>query len=141
MDEQSNYRGKFVHTFGSGQGERFEYLLASVLDEYQNTEATVCIYRDITEQALAEEKTWHNAHHDLLAGLPNRRLFLDRLEQEIKHAKRHGRPLALLFLDLDGFKNVNDSLGHEAGGRLLCDVAKRLTDGVRENDTVARFGG
>lgn len=141
IDQQSNYRGKFVHTFGSGQGERFEYLLAPVLDEYQNTEATVCIYRDITEQALAEEKIWHNAHHDLLTGLPNRRLFLDRLEQEIKHAKRHGRPLALLFLDLDGFKSVNDSLGHEAGDRLLCDVAQRLTDGVRENDTVARLGG
>ncbi|MFL1467561.1 diguanylate cyclase domain-containing protein [Marinobacter sp. HN1S83] len=139
--EQSTYRGKLVHMFASGRGERFEYLLAPVLDEHRHTEATVCIFRDITEQALAEEKVWHNAHHDLLTGLPNRRLFLDRLEQEVKHAKRSSLPLALLFMDLDGFKEVNDSLGHEAGDRVLCDVAERLADCVREDDTVARLGG
>lgn len=139
--EQSTYRGKFNHRFASGQGERFEYLLAPVLDEHDNTEAVVCIFRDVTERALAEEKIWHNAHHDLLTGLPNRRLFLDRLEQEIKHAKRSSAALAVLFMDLDGFKQVNDSLGHEAGDRLLCDVAKRLAGCVRENDTVARLGG
>ncbi|MCK7551334.1 diguanylate cyclase domain-containing protein [Marinobacter goseongensis] len=138
---KSTYRGKLVHTFASGQGERFEYLLAPVLDDDGNTEATVCMFRDITEQALAEEKIWHNAHHDLLTGLPNRRLFLDRLEQEVKHAKRSGLPLAVLFMDLDGFKDVNDSLGHEAGDRVLCDVAGRLSGCVREDDTVARLGG
>ena len=139
--DQSTFRGKFVHTFASGQGERFEYLLAPVLDEHGKTEATVCISRDITEQALAEEKIWHNAHHDPLTGLPNRRLFLDRLEQEVKHAKRSSLPLSVLFMDLDGFKEVNDSLGHEAGDRLLSDVAERLTACVREGDTVARLGG
>lgn len=139
--DQSTFRGKFVHTFASGQGERFEYLLAPVLDEHGNTEATVCISRDITEQALAEEKIWHNAHHDPLTGLPNRRLFLDRLEQAVKHAKRSCLPLSVLFMDLDGFKEVNDSLGHEAGDRLLSDVAERLTACVREGDTVARLGG
>lgn len=139
--DQSTFRGKFVHTFASGQGEKFEYLLAPVLDEQQDTEAMVCISRDITEQAIAEEKVWHNAHYDLLTGLPNRRLFLDRLEQEIKHAKRRSQPLALLFMDLDGFKEVNDSLGHEAGDRILSDVAERLADCVRANDTVARLGG
>jgi len=139
--DQSTYRGKFVHTFSSGQGERFEYLLAPVLDEMQKTEATVCISRDITEQALAEEKIWHNAHHDLLTGLPNRRLFLDRLEQEVKHAKRSNIPLAVLFMDLDGFKEVNDTLGHEAGDRVLQLVAERLCKCVREEDTVARLGG
>jgi len=139
--DQSTYRGKFVHAFASGQGERFEYLLAPVLDEHGNTEATVCISRDITEQALAEEKIWHNAHHDPLTGLPNRRLFLDRLEQEVKRANRSSLPLSILFMDLDGFKEVNDSLGHEAGDRLLSDVAERLTDCVREDDTVARLGG
>ncbi|MFO7603048.1 MAG: diguanylate cyclase [Gammaproteobacteria bacterium] len=141
ITEQSTHRGKFVHTFASGQGERFEYLLAPVLDKQQNIEAVVCISRDITEQALAEEKIWHNAHHDLLTGLPNRRLFMDRLEQEIKHANRTRLTLSVLFMDLDGFKEVNDSLGHEAGDRLLTDVAKRLTDCVREEDTVARLGG
>lgn len=139
--DQSTYRGKFVHTFASGKGERFEYLLAPVLDENRNTEATACIARDITEQALAEEKIWHNAHHDLLTGLPNRRLFLDRLEQEIKQANRSSLPLAVLFMDLDGFKDVNDSYGHEAGDGLLCEVAKRLAECVRNEDTVARQGG
>lgn len=139
--DQSTYRGKFNHTFASGQGERFEYLLAPVLDEGQKTEATVCIFRDVTERVLAEEQVWHNAHHDPLTGLPNRRLFLDRLDQEVKHANRSSLPLALLFMDLDGFKGVNDSLGHEAGDRVLCDVAKRLADCVRADDTVARLGG
>nr|WP_290696387.1 diguanylate cyclase [Halomonas sp. UBA3074] len=139
--DQSTFRGKFVHTFASGQGEKFEYLLAPVLDEQQDTEAMVCISRDITEQAIAEEKVWHNAHYDLLTGLPNRRLFLDRLEQEIKHSKRRSQPLALLFMDLDGFKEVNDSLGHEAGDRILSNVAERLAGCVRANDTVARLGG
>jgi diguanylate cyclase (GGDEF)-like protein/PAS domain S-box-containing protein len=139
--EQSSYRGKFIHTFASGQGDRFEYLLAPVLDEEKKTEAAVCICRDVTTQALAEEEVWHNAHHDLLTGLPNRRLFMDRLEQEIKHANRNSLPLAILFMDLDGFKDVNDSQGHEAGDRLLSDVAQRLTDCVRDDDTVARLGG
>ncbi|MFI9651625.1 diguanylate cyclase domain-containing protein [Guyparkeria halopsychrophila] len=138
---QSTYRGKFVHRFASGQGERFEYLLAPVLDEHQDTEATVCIIQDVTERALAEERIWHSAHHDALTGLPNRRLFLDRLEQEVKHTNRTGLPLALLFMDLDDFKEVNDSLGHEAGDSVLCDVAERLADCVREDDTVARQGG
>ncbi len=139
--DQSTFRGKFIHTFASGQGERFGYLLAPVLDEDLNTEAIVCISRDITEQELAEEKIWHSAHHDLLTGLPNRRLFLDRLEQEVKHAQRSSLPLAVLFLDLDGFKDVNDALGHEAGDSLLSDVAERLIDCVRADDTVARMGG
>lgn len=139
--EQSIYRGKFTQTFASGEGDRFEYLLAPVLDMDRQTEATVCISRDITERARAEKKIWHNAHHDLLTGLPNRRLFLDRLEQEVKRAKRSSLPLSLLFMDLDGFKNVNDSFGHEAGDRLLSEVAERLADCVRDEDTVARLGG
>jgi diguanylate cyclase (GGDEF)-like protein len=73
--------------------------------------------------------------------LPNRRLFLDRLEQEVKHAKRSKIPLAVLFMDLDGFKEVNDTLGHEAGDRVLELVAERLIKCVREEDTVARLGG
>ena len=139
--DQSTCRGKFSHTFVSGQGERFEYLLAPVIDEHRQTEAAVCITRDVTEQALAEEKVWHSAHHDPLTGLPNRRLFLDRLEQELKHAKRKRLPLSVLFMDLDGFKAVNDSFGHEAGDRLLSHVAERLVDCVREEDTVSRLGG
>lgn len=112
-----------------------------MLDEDRNIEATACISRDITEQALAEERVWYNAYHDLLTGLPNRRLFLDRLAREVKHAKRNRLPLSVLFMDLDGFKAVNDSLGHEVGDHLLSEVAKRIIDCVRESDTVARLGG
>ncbi|MCE9664812.1 diguanylate cyclase [Halomonas sp. M5N1S17] len=141
ISDQSTFRGKFAHVFSSEQGEQFEYLLAPVLDENLRTEAAVCISRDITERAIAEDKIWYNAHHDLLTGLPNRRLFLDRLEQEVKHAKRSTLSLAVLFMDLDGFKAVNDSFGHEVGDRLLSEVADRITDCVREADTVARLGG
>lgn len=141
MTEKSISRDKFVHTFDSGKGNQFEYLLAPVLNDDQNTEATVCITRDITERAIAEEKILHNAHHDLLTELPNRRLFMDRLEQAVKHATRNSSPLAVLFMDLDGFKEVNDTLGHEAGDQVLKQVAERLTGCVRKDDTVARLGG
>ena len=141
ITEQRTHRDKFTHTFASGKGDRFDYLLAPVLDENNLTEAIVCISRDITEQALAEEKIWHNAHHDLLTGLPNRRLFMDRLEQEVKHAYRSGLSLSVLFMDLDGFKEINDSLGHEAGDRLLSEVAERLRNCIRADDTIARMGG
>ena len=138
---QFTYRGKFVHAFASGQGERFEYVLAPVLDEEHRTEANVCIMRDITEQALAEEQVWHAAHHDHLTGLPNRRHFLDRLNQEVKRANRSSLPLFVLYVDLDGFKEVNDSLGHEAGDVVLREVARRFLGCVREEDTIARLGG
>lgn len=141
IDTRKTDRGELSHVFAAGQGERFEYLLTPLLDEHDNIEAIVGISRDITERKIAEEKIWHNANYDLLTGLPNRRLFLDRLNQEIKHASRSGLPLAVLFIDLDGFKEVNDSLGHEVGDRLLCCVAKRLNTCVRKADTVARLGG
>lgn len=139
--DQSTYRGEFVHTFASGRGESFEYQLAPVLDEQRRTEVVVCIARDVTEQTLAEKKVWHAAHHDQLTGLPNRRLFLDRLEQAIKGAKRSNRSLSVLFMDLNGFKAVNDSFGHEAGDAVLADAANRLIYCVRDEDTVARLGG
>lgn len=138
---QAGCRGQLSHTFPSGEGEWFEYELAPVLDEQGRTEAAVCITRDVTERARAEEREWHKAHHDLLTGLPNRRLFLERLDQELKHAKRRNTPVAALFLDLNGFKSINDSVGHEAGDRLLNLVAKRLIRCVRDDDTAARLGG
>lgn len=141
LADQCTYRGQFTYTFASGEGDHFEYMLAPVLDEDGNTEAAVCIIRDVTQQALAVEKAWHHAHHDPLTGLPNRRLFMDRLEQQMRHSRRSGLPLTVLFMDLDGFKQVNDSLGHEAGDRVLTEVARRLADRVRDDDTVARLGG
>ncbi|MGO9447016.1 MAG: EAL domain-containing protein [Thiobacillaceae bacterium] len=99
------------------------------------------IARDITERKQHEAELRHQATHDTLTGLPNRTLLGDRLGAEISRASRQGRLLALIFLDLDNFKRVNDSLGHPAGDSLLKEVGRRLTGCLRPNDTVARYGG
>jgi diguanylate cyclase (GGDEF)-like protein/PAS domain S-box-containing protein len=97
--------------------------------------------RDINEQKLVQQRIEHLAHYDALTHLPNRSLFFDRLKQSIITAKRNQHRIALLFLDLDGFKQVNDSLGHHFGDLLLVKVAERLSLNVRESDTLARLGG
>jgi len=99
------------------------------------------VVTDITEHKLAEERIQLVAHHDSLTGLPNRLLFNDRLNQAISLAKRDSRQFALLYLDLDRFKPVNDTLGHTAGDALLQAAAARIRHQVRESDTVARVGG
>lgn len=101
----------------------------------------VGVFRDITERKLAEQKIEHLAHHDYLTGLPNRALFMDRLEQSLSLAKRGNHKTAILFLDLDSFKCINDTLGHQTGDLLLQEVAIRLKKVVRDSDTVARAGG
>ena len=98
-------------------------------------------YRDITERKALEEQLRHQAFHDVLTGLANRFLFLDRLGHALARAGRGGRPTAVLFLDLDDFKAVNDRLGHAEGDKLLVAVAQRLKIVTRDGDTVARLGG
>ncbi|HTS86328.1 MAG TPA: EAL domain-containing protein [Usitatibacter sp.] len=96
---------------------------------------------NITERKIAEQRVAHMAHHDALTGLPNRVLLRDRIQQAIAQAHRNGTQLAVLFLDLDRFKTINDSLGHQLGDRLLQSVASRILVCVREGDTVSRVGG
>lgn len=101
----------------------------------------VCVVRDITERTYAEEQIKHLAYHDALTGLPNRLLFKDRLTVALSHAQRDQNWLAVLFLDLDRFKIINDSLGHNVGDQLLQAVAARVQSCLRDSDTVARLGG
>jgi diguanylate cyclase (GGDEF)-like protein/PAS domain S-box-containing protein len=101
----------------------------------------VAIVRDITERKLAEDRIVHMAHHDELTGLPNRTLLRLRLLEAIGRASQRGECVALAFVDLDGFKLINDGLGHNAGDELLKVVGERMRDCLRRNDTLARFGG
>lgn len=98
-------------------------------------------HTDITERRIAETLIWSQAHLDALTSLPNRRMLRDRLEQEIKKSRRDAQQLALLFIDLDHFKEVNDTLGHNSGDLLLVEAARRIRACVRASDTVARMGG
>jgi diguanylate cyclase (GGDEF)-like protein/PAS domain S-box-containing protein len=99
------------------------------------------MFRDITARKRAEALIWNQANFDALTGLANRQMLRDRLEQEIRNSHRHGHRIALLYLDLDQFKDVNDTLGHDMGDKLLVEAAQRLVACVRDVDTVARLGG
>ncbi|MGO9180541.1 MAG: diguanylate cyclase domain-containing protein [Candidatus Limnocylindrales bacterium] len=110
-------------------------------DESGTVIGLVGITREINEMRQAEVALQHLATHDPLTDLPNRFLMVDRLTQLLSRARRYGSAFAILFMDIDRFKDVNDSYGHEFGDRVLRAVAQRLTSAVRQNDTVARIGG
>lgn len=113
----------------------------TVSDEHSRKYKLTGVSQDITEKKRSEETIWQQANFDPLTGLPNRRMFQDRLEQEIKKSNRDGSQLALMFIDLDKFKEVNDTLGHDKGDVLLAEAAQRISGCVRDSDTVARMGG
>ena len=114
---------------------------AALYDREGNINGAVIVFRDVTAKRAMEEKLAHAAEHDPLTGLPNRALLYDRVGQAIILARRQKGQTAVLFLDLDGFKNVNDTLGHPIGDKLLQSVAQRLLNCVRAPDTVSRQGG
>ncbi|MBS4098999.1 MAG: EAL domain-containing protein [Sulfuricella sp.] len=124
-------------------GEEYaEWLTINTLrDEHGEIYRRIAMFSDITEKKRTAELVWRQANYDTLTGLPNRNLFHDRLQQEIRKTQRAGQTLALLFIDLDRFKEVNDTLGHDAGDFLLKEAAGRIIACVRESDTVARLGG
>jgi len=124
-----------------GESLVFEQMLTPMLDAQGQVTHFVVILHDVTARAVAEMKMKHQAYHDALTGLPNRIMFEDRLQLALAQARRDGTLLALLFLDLDNFKTINDQHGHPMGDRLLRIVAKRLVTCVRTTDTVSRLSG
>ena len=141
-----------INTAGHWRGEVWNrrksgevYVELLTINTAYNEDGTVFrrigVFSDITERKQSEAVVWQQANFDFLTRLPNRHMFHDRLQQEITKSHRAGLPLALLFLDLDQFKEVNDTLGHDIGDRLLKQAAQRLSSCVRESDTVARLGG
>ncbi|MGD9950125.1 MAG: diguanylate cyclase, partial [Desulfobulbus sp.] len=141
---------KMVHNpyHGNGVKNTFELEVSPLLDRQGNLYGVIEVARDITDRLRIEKELresqshlYRLAHHDTLTGLPNRLLFRDRLNQAVSKADRNRTGVAVLFLDLDRFKTVNDTLGHDIGDALLKGVAIRLQQQCRQSDTVARFGG
>ena len=124
-------------------GETIDILLSAVAErnDQGEVEHSLAVVTDVTERRKAEREIQKLAYYDTLTGLPNRLLFLDRLHLALAQARREGRNVGVLFLDLDRFKSINDTMGHVAGDMLLKYVARRLQGCVRQSDTVARLGG
>ncbi|XOV77415.1 MAG: EAL domain-containing protein [Aestuariibacter sp.] len=139
LREGSN-RFEWDHVRANGEVFPVEVLLTPLVTE-KGVQVIHTVWRDITVQKQQRDQILYQAHYDSLTGLPNRFLALDRLQQLLKKAQRNDKKVAVLFLDLDNFKKVNDTLGHEWGDKILEETAKRLSGAVREADTVGRLGG
>ncbi len=146
--EKSQDTAEFRIIATSGEVRTISAAERAVVNENCEVVRVIGVNMDITERKAAEKllqrseaHSTHSAQHDFLTGLPNRMLLNDRVSQAVTVAPRHGKKVAVLFLDLDGFKHINDSLGHSVGDKLLQSVAGRLVDCVRASDTVSRMGG
>ena len=141
IETATTVRAELKLTLSNGVAVTYRYVLMPVLNSMGHIDAITGTARNISELKASEEKIYRNAYYDSLTQLPNRALFRDRLEQHVKQATRSGHPFALLYIDLDGFKAVNDRSGHDAGDQLLKECARRIRACVRSTDTVARIGG
>jgi diguanylate cyclase (GGDEF)-like protein/PAS domain S-box-containing protein len=140
LDGTEQY-AKFETMHQRKDGTQYPVEVSLQLTQPGNDQVFVAIILDTTERHDSLQKIDYMANHDTLTGLPNRFLFSDRLTHALQHCERNRHPLALMFLDLDGFKVINDSLGHPTGDELLQQVAQRLQEAARKCDTVARLGG
>lgn len=141
LNEAGSWEGEIWNRRKNGEVYPEWLSITAVKDEQDVVSSYIGIFTDISEKKLREARIRHLAHYDVLTELPNRALFTERLEQALSYAHRSGKTVAVLFMDLDRFKLINDSQGHLAGDALLQTVAGRLVDCVRQEDTVARPGG
>jgi len=125
----------------NGEMKIFDTVKLPIKDASNAIIGVLGVARDITDESAAADKIWHQANYDALTNLPNRSMFADRLQHQMQKSERNKTGFSLLFIDLDHFKQINDTLGHEAGDALLVEVARRLSQCVRSSDTVSRFAG
>ncbi|NIA56486.1 EAL domain-containing protein [Massilia sp. TW-1] len=141
LAEMGFWRGEIHNRRKNGEAYLEWLTVSAVRDDHDAVTHYVCVFSDITKVKESQDKLDHLAHHDPLTGLPNRLLFHDRLQHAMVRAARDGSQLAVMFIDLDRFKTVNDTLGHHVGDELLKQVAGELIQCLREGDTLARLGG
>jgi diguanylate cyclase (GGDEF)-like protein/PAS domain S-box-containing protein len=141
LSQQGAWSGELVNRRKDGEIYTEHLSITSVRDDSGKVTRYVGIFSDISLSKHQERRMEYIAHHDALTGLPNRVLLSDRMQQAISHAHRSGEMLAVLYLDLDGFKPINDKYGHEVGDRVLIEIAGRMKKALRASDTAARIGG
>ncbi|KQY11943.1 diguanylate cyclase [Massilia sp. Root133] len=141
LAETGFWRGELRNRRKNGETYLEWLTVSAVRDDADAVTHYVCVFSDITKVKESQDKLDHLAHHDPLTGLPNRLLFHDRLQHAMVRAARNNRELAVMFIDLDRFKTVNDTLGHHIGDELLKQVAGQLAECLRDGDTLARLGG
>ena len=141
LKQQGAWRGEIWNRRKSGELYTELLSIAAICDDHGAVQRYVGVFSDISYLKTHEAELSQFANFDVLTGIPNRRLLVDRLSQAIARAKRYGKTLSVCLIDLDGFKQINDIYGHEAGDRLLIEVAHRLQSVLRAEDTLARLGG
>ena len=141
LEHTGGWRGEIWNKRKDGSIYPELLTISRVSGEHDKSSGFVGVFADITALKQTEAQLTHLAHHDSLTGLPNRLLLNARLDQSILHAERNHNSLAVVFIDLDRFKNINDSLGHPAGDLVLQELANRLTHLTRRDDTIARISG
>lgn len=141
LNERDYWNGEIWNLHKNGKLIAELLTISVVRDENDNIQHYVALFSDITEQKMREKELEYSAHYDPLTSLPNRVLIADRLHQAMTQASRRQKLLAIAYLDLDGFKEINDTYGHNIGDHLLMNIANRMHDIVRESDTVGRLGG
>lgn len=141
LEKTGHWEGEWWNKRKDGELYAEQVTINTVRNKDGSVHRYVKISSDVTEKKRLDDLIWRQANYDSVTNLPNRRLFLDRLAQGIKKCRREEESLALFFIDLDRFKEVNDEFGHAVGDQLLVEVSRRINGCVRSSDTVARLGG